>query len=146
LFVAAVVLVICALLFCNAAPSVEALTPSPITPTTSTANPPADQPFTLSGTLTAGSTPLSGKVIKLSRGDSSGHWSGANYTTTDANGAYTIPRTESAQDIYTFQAIFAGGDAYAPANATVSLPVGNFQVTEISIFSIVSFAQRLIES
>ncbi|MGZ4865235.1 MAG: hypothetical protein ACXV39_11490, partial [Halobacteriota archaeon] len=64
-FVVAVVLVISALLFVNAAPVVKALQPTTTTITTSKTNPTLNQPFTLSGTLKAGSTPLSGKSILL---------------------------------------------------------------------------------
>jgi len=122
--VVAVVFVVCALLFCNAAPAVEALTPSTLTITTSNANPAVNQPFTLSGTLKAGTTPLSGSSITLSRKDPSGTWSTVGTTTTDANGAYTFTRSESTQGIYSYQAVFVGNVTYGPSSAYVGLTVG----------------------
>jgi hypothetical protein len=92
-----------------------------MTITPSNATPAANQPFTLSGTLKAGTTPLPGKTINLNRGDPSGGWGVANTTTTDANGTYTFTRTES-PGLYTFQAFFSG-DTYAPSNALVKLTV-----------------------
>ena len=99
-----------------------AATPSTITITTSTTNPAVNQPLTLSGILKAGTTPLSGRTITLSRIDPSGTWSAANTTTTDANGAYTFTQSESASGLYSYGATFSG-DTYAPSNAAVSLTV-----------------------
>ena len=103
--------------------TVGTLTPTAITLTTSNATLALNQPFTLSGTLKANNTPLSGKSITLGRTDPSGHWSAANTTTTATNGTYTFTRSESARGVYTYQAVFFG-DTYAPANSAVSLTVG----------------------
>jgi len=100
-----------------------ATTPTTTTIATSNATPLANQPFTLTGTLKSGSTPLSGKLITLGRTDPSGTWSIANTTTTDANGAYTFTRSESALGYYSYQAIFSG-DTYASSKASVRLVVG----------------------
>ncbi|MGZ4893638.1 MAG: Ig-like domain-containing protein [Halobacteriota archaeon] len=124
-FVVAVVLVISALLFVNAAPVVKALQPTTTTITTSKTNPTLNQPFTLSGTLKAGSTPLSGKSILLGRTDPSGQWSSGGTTTTDANGAYTFTQSESGQGKYWYQAVFSGDTTYAASNAMVSVTVGS---------------------
>jgi len=136
--VVAVVLVISGFLFWHAtsdAPSTNTtLTPS-LSVTASTTTPVVNQSFTLSGTLKAGSTPLSGKTIRLQREDPSGNWVQAvNTTTTDANGAYTLTVSESAQGTYRFEPTFIGA-TYASANATVSITVGNVLETEISILT-----------
>jgi cell division septation protein DedD len=98
------------------------LTPTTLTITANTTTPATNQPFTLSGTLTANGTPLPGKTINLGRTDPSGHLSVTN-TTTATNGTYTFTRSESAQGVYYYRAIFSG-DTYGPANASVSLTVG----------------------
>jgi hypothetical protein len=113
---------------------VGTLTPSTLTITTSNANPAVNQSFTLSGTLKAGSTSLFGKKITLGRTDPSGHWSVANTTTTNTNGAYTFTRSESAPGNYNYQASFAG-DTYAPSNASVSLGIGNLQKAALTVFT-----------
>ena len=112
--------------------TVGTLTPTTITITTSNSTPAVNQPFTLSGTLKSGTTPLSGKRICLGRTDSSGNYSVVNTTTTNANGAYTFTRSESAQGRYSFLAVFYG-DTYAPANAPVSVAVGTLAPTTITI-------------
>jgi protocatechuate 3,4-dioxygenase beta subunit len=104
--------------------TVGTLTPTTVTITTSNANPAVNQLFTISGTLKAGSTPIPGQTITLHRVDPSGTVSVVNTTTTDANGAYTFTRSESAQGRYTFEAVFSGGPTYALSYATVSLTVG----------------------
>src|ERR1019366_5215779 len=108
------------------------LTPTTLTITTSNATPALNQPFTLSGTLKAGTTPLPGKRITLGITDPSGHWSATN-TTTDANGAYTFTRTESAQGFCCYQTVFAG-DTYAPSTSPlVRLTVGTLTPTTLTI-------------
>jgi 5-hydroxyisourate hydrolase-like protein (transthyretin family) len=107
-------------------------TPTPTaTPTTtmtiapSNTSPAVNQAFTLSGTLTSNGTPLSGKTIRLNVRDPSGNWSSwVNATTTDANGAYTFARSESASGAYLYQTFFAGDTSYAYSNALVTLTVG----------------------
>jgi hypothetical protein len=56
--------------------------------------------------------------------DPSGTWTQINTTTTATNGAYTFTRSESAQGVYTYYAIFAGDTAYAPSSAYCSVNVG----------------------
>jgi hypothetical protein len=107
--------------------SVTAGTPTPttITVTVSTTTPAVNQSFTLSGTLKAGSSPLSGKTIRLQREDPSGNWEQAvNTTTTNANGAYTFTWSESAQGHYRFEPTFDGAGAYASANAVIGITIG----------------------
>ena len=125
--VAAVVLMVCGLLFCNAAPAVEAVTPTTLTVTASTTTPAVSKPFTLSGVLTDKSTgtPLSGKTIRLQREDPSGHWEQAvNTSTTNANGAYSFTVSESVQGNYRFQPTFDGAGSYASAYVLMSITVG----------------------
>jgi hypothetical protein len=115
--------------------TVGTLTPTTLTITTSNTKPAVSQSFTLSGTLKSGTTPLSGRTITLGRTDPSGHWSSAGTTTTATNGTYTFTRSESAQGVYWYQAVFAGDTTYGPSNASVSLDVGNLQKSAISIFA-----------
>src|SRR5450759_2757472 len=110
-----------------------AATTTTITLTTNNTHPATNQPFTLSGTLKAGTTPLSGKSITLYR-QVLGVRTVVN--TTDANGAYTFTRSESAPGSYNYQTIFYGDATYAPSNtAAVTVPVGNLQRSVISIFA-----------
>jgi len=113
---------------------VNALTHTTLTITTSNTHPAANQGFTLSGTLKAGSTPLAGKKITLARTDPAGAYSQPKSTTTNANGVYTFPRSES-RGIYYYTAIFSGDATYAPSLASVKLTVGNLQKSTISIVS-----------
>jgi len=101
----------------------SATTPTTITITTNNANPTANQPFTLSGILKAGTTPLSSKSIVIHRVDPSGQWTQVNTTTTDTNGAYTITRSDS-QGKYNYYAVFAGDTTYGASNAFVSVTIG----------------------
>jgi hypothetical protein len=110
-----------------------AFTPTTTTITTSNAKPAVSQSFTLSGTLNSGTTPLSGRTITLGRTDPSGHWSSAGTTTTATNGTYTFTRSESAQGVYWYQAVFAGDTTYGPSNASVSLTVGTLTPTTTTI-------------
>jgi uncharacterized GH25 family protein len=99
-------------------------TPTTLTVTASTTTPAVNKPFTLSGTLTANGTPLSGKTIRLEREDPSGKWQQAvKTTTTDANGAYTFTWSESAQGLYHYQPTFDGAGAYALSYALISINV-----------------------
>jgi hypothetical protein len=131
--VVAVVLVICALLSCNATPVVEALTATTLTIATNNTTPALNQQFTLSGTLKAGTTPLSGKPITLRRMDLSGQWSTISTTTTDTNGNYTFTRSESVQGTYSYYASFAGDTTYSTASSPFVTPsIGTYTATTIT--------------
>jgi len=105
--------------------TVGTLTPTTMTVTASTTTHAVNQKFTLSGTLKAGSTPLSGKTVKLQIKYPDGHWDyGLNTTTTDANGAYTFTISESIMGKYLFEPTFAGAGAYAPAYADIGITIG----------------------
>jgi hypothetical protein len=132
--VVAVVLVICALLSCNATPVVEALTATTLTIATNNTTPALNQQFTLSGTLKAGTTPLSGKPITLRRMDLSGQWSTISTTTTDTNGNYTFTRSESVQGTYSYYASFAGDTTYSTASSPFVTPsIGTYTATTLTI-------------
>jgi protocatechuate 3,4-dioxygenase beta subunit len=105
--------------------TVGTLTPTTLTVTASTTTPAVNQHVTLSGTLKADGIPLPGKTITLAREDPSGNWNHAvNTTTTDAHGAYTFTRSESASGSYRFEPIFDGAGAYASTTTIISLTVG----------------------
>ena len=100
--------------------------PTTITVTASTTTPAVNQPFTLSGTLTAGTTPLSGKTITLLRADPSGTWGAAGTATTAANGAYAFTRSESSQGVYNYYVYFAGDGTHSTATSnTVTVTVSS---------------------
>ena len=106
-----------------------------ITIATSNASPAANQSFTLSGILTAGSTPLSGKKIILCGTDPSGVYSQPYNTTTNANGAYSFTVSEPASGTYHYGAAFPAGDGYAASLASLTLNVGDLQQSVLSVFS-----------
>jgi hypothetical protein len=110
-----------------------AATPTALTITTNNATPAVNRPFTLSGTLTADGTPLSGRSITLNRLDPSGYLSAVNTTTTDATGAYAITRSEPTSGRYSFQAAFYGGDTYTPSTAALKITVGTLTPTALTI-------------
>src|SRR5450756_1829002 len=115
--------------------TVGTLTPTSLTITTNNNNPAANQSFTLSGTLKAGTTSLSGKSITFQRVDSSGTWTVIGTTTTDTNGAYTFTRSESTSGPYTYFALFNGDTTYASSVAYSTLPIGNLQKSTLSVIS-----------
>jgi hypothetical protein len=84
-----------------------------MTLTTNTTTPATNQPFTLSGTLTANGTPLPGKTINLGRIDPSGTWSPDGTTTTATNGTYTFTLSESTPGNYYYQPVFPGDTTYS---------------------------------
>jgi hypothetical protein len=104
--------------------TIDVRNPAILTFTTSNTKPAVNQPFALSSTLKSGITPLSSKPVMLGRTDSSVYWSSAGTTTTATNGAYTFTRSESAQGVYWYQAVFAGDTTYSPSNAGRSVNVG----------------------
>jgi hypothetical protein len=115
---------------------VAAITANTLTITANTTTPAANQSFTLSGTLTAGTTPTPGKTITLLRAGPSGTWGAVGTTTTASNGSYTFTRSES-QGVYHYYAYFAGDTTtYSTSTSpTVILTVGNLQQSAISIFA-----------
>lgn len=95
----------------NTTPAVKpsALQPTTLTIATNNTAPVTNQSFTLSGMLTAGTTPLFGKTITLDRVDPSGTRTQVNTTTTTTtNGTYSFTRSESSQGTYSYYAVFAG--------------------------------------
>jgi hypothetical protein len=102
--------------FLGSVTSVQALETTTITIAPSSNNPVANQPFTLSGTLKAGTTPLS-KSIVLYRVNTANQWTQVNTTTTDANGAYTFTRSDPPGLCY-YYAVFNGDATYVKSVAS----------------------------
>ena len=139
--IAALIIGMCGCTSSSNTPTVT-LTPTPtpkttitLTITTSSAHPAANQSFTLSGTLKAGSTPLSGKKIILARTDQSDAYSEPYSTTTNANGAYTFTLSESESGNYRYTTHFTGDATYTRTIASLTLPVGDLQTSALSIVS-----------
>ncbi|MEI7827929.1 MAG: hypothetical protein WCI87_09095, partial [Euryarchaeota archaeon] len=106
-----------------------------ITLASSNTNPAAKQSFTFSGTLKAGSTPISGKKIILCRMDPSGKYSEPSSTTTNANGAYSFAFSEPVSGTYHYGAAFQGDTSYAKAYASLTLGVGNLQQSVLTVYT-----------
>jgi 5-hydroxyisourate hydrolase-like protein (transthyretin family) len=104
--------------------NVGTLQSTALTLTTSNSNPAANQSFTLSGTLKAGSTPLSGKTIFLIRQDrTTGLYTTLDTTTTTAAGTYTFTRSDP-QGSYLYQVTFYGDTTYARSDAVLLCTIG----------------------
>jgi len=99
-------------------------TPTQLSLTTSNTNPAVNQQFTLSGTLTAGTTPLAGKSIIIIREDPTGTWSNVGTTQTGTNGTFSLTNSEPSTGPYTYQAYFNGDTTYGASNAGSSADVG----------------------
>ena len=101
----------------------------------STNNAPAvNQSYTLYGSLQDGGSgaPLAGQPVTVTILSSSGGLVSID-TTTNANGAYAITRSESAPDTYWDTVYFQGNSGYFATNAMVFLPVGNLIPTTLSL-------------
>ena len=129
-----VVILLLAILFASVAPTLRP-TPTQLSAATKVSSVAIDEQFTLSGTLTAGITPVSGETITLMRADPSGNWDAAGTATTAANGSFTFTRNES-QGVYNYYAYFAGDRAYGTSTSTgVTLHVVDMQKSVISLFA-----------
>ena len=100
-------------------------TPTTLTLTTSKTNPAVNQTFTLSGTLTANGTPLSGRQIILLSDDPSGTWNNLGTVTTTANGSYSFTVSEASSGHYGYQTDFPGDNTYAISYAGSGADVGS---------------------
>jgi hypothetical protein len=102
----------------------------------STNNTPAvNQSFTVYGTLQDGvsGAPLAGQSITLQVEQL---WSGQSVyvkTTTNANGAYSLTVSGSAQGVYGLYPTFAGNPSYAPSTGYLEVTVGNPIPTALSL-------------
>ena len=130
--VVAVVLVICALLFCNANALVEAKTPV-VTDKASTAltisapsSAQVKQSFLITGQLTANRA-LSTKCVVLLQRLSRNTWT--TITSQTITGTYSFSRTETAANTYQYRTIYAGNAPYVSAIS----PTATVTVTPVKI-------------
>ncbi len=108
--------------------------PTTLSRTTSNTTPAVNQTFTLSGTLTANSAPLSGRQIILLSDDSPGTWNNLGTATTTANGSYSFTRSEASQGTYFYEVWFLGSSTYFQSEAMIgALTVGNPITTTLSV-------------
>jgi hypothetical protein len=110
-----------------ASPGVGSLQQSVLSVFSSTIAPAVNQSFTVHGTLQDGvsGAPLAGQSITLQIEQL---WSGQSIyvkTTTNANGAYTVTVSGSAQGVYGLYPTFAGNPSYAPSIGYLEVTVGN---------------------
>ncbi|MGB8372560.1 MAG: hypothetical protein WCE82_06530, partial [Halobacteriota archaeon] len=113
--------------------TVGTLQPTTLTATTSNANPAVNQSFTVSGTLTANGTSLSGKQITLLRKDPTGAWSNLGTTTTTANGYYSFTRSEASPGLYLYQTNSQPDTTYATSYASCQVLVGTVIPTTLTV-------------
>jgi len=102
----------------------------------STNNAPAvNQSFTVHGTLQDGvsGAPLAGQSITLQVEQLWSLKSVNVVTTTNANGTYAVPLSESAQGVYGLYPTFAGNPSYSPSTGYLEVTVGNPIPTALSL-------------
>jgi hypothetical protein len=100
-------------------------TPTTLTLTTSDTNPAVNQTFTLSGTLTANGTPVSGSHITLMSQWPPGTWNNLGTATTGTNGSYSFTVSEASPGHYGYQTDFPGDNTYAISYAGSGADVGS---------------------
>ena len=101
------------------------LVPTTLTLVTSNTNPAVNKTFTLSGTLTANGTPLSGRQIILLSVDPSGAWTNLGTATTGTNGSYSFTVSEASPGHYGYQTDFPGDTTYSVSYAGSGANVGS---------------------
>src|SRR5665811_1244423 len=86
----------------------------------STSTPAVNQPFTLNGTLKAGSTSIAGATIQLQK-NISGTWTNVagKTNTTQPDGTYNITTSEPTAVTYQYRTTYAGNATYANATSSV---------------------------
>jgi 5-hydroxyisourate hydrolase-like protein (transthyretin family) len=109
------------------------LVPTTLTLTTSDTNPAVNQTFTLSGTLTANGTPVSGSHITLMSQWPPGTWNTLGTVTTLADGSYSFNRSEASSGAYAYQVSFNGDTQYASSSNGRTVDVGNLNDSAINI-------------
>jgi hypothetical protein len=119
--VVAVVLVTCALLFCNATAVVEAKISTALT-VSGPSSAQVKQSFSITGKLTANGATLTNKIVSLQR------LSGTAWTTlasqTATTGTYSFSRTETTAAACQYRTIYAGSASYTSATSpTVTVTV-----------------------
>ena len=105
--------------------TVGSLAPTTLSLTTASKNPAVNETFTLSGTLTANGTPLSGRQITLISEDPSGTWNDLGNATTLANGFYSFNLNEVSPGHYGYQTNFDGDNTYSDSYASSGADVGS---------------------
>jgi hypothetical protein len=129
--VVAVVLVICALLFCNASAAIEAksptVTPSKISTAITISAPPSaqvKQSFTITGKLTANGASFTKSTVSLQR------LSGSTWTTIASQtvtGTCSFSRTETTANTYKYRTTYAGSAPYVSSTS----PTATVTVTAV---------------
>ena len=77
------------------------------------------QSFTISGTLSAGTTRIAGAKITLQNSTDDATWNNVTTTATDATGNYQFSNTESATNIYYYRTAYDGNATYDNATSNV---------------------------
>jgi hypothetical protein len=131
-FIAAVVLVVCALLVCNAVPAKEAKPRSTTATVTPAKTPTAlaiaapssaqvNQSFSITGILTANGAPLTKQTVSLQRLRGTTWTTLASQTVT---GTYSFSRTETTANTYKYRTTYAGSAPYvSPTSPTATVTV-----------------------
>jgi hypothetical protein len=100
-------------------------------------NPAVKQQYTVSGRLTVGATgaPIAGKqVLFYVKPPGSAYGTiFEQWITTDANGAWSVTRSESAQGTYVLQINFYGDSNYVKSDEMVFLTIGNPTPTKLIV-------------
>ena len=111
-----------------------ALIPTP-TPTLTITAPPlvsANQGFTISGSLTYGTTDITSATISLQRSADGVAWNLIGTTTTDDSGNYSFINSESAAGTHQYQTTYAGNAPYIGATSrSVTVTVRPYASTSI---------------
>jgi len=91
-----------------------------LTAASNNSTPAVSQPFTISGTLTNGTTPLAGATIQLQK-NVSGTWTdvAGKTNTTTALGTYNITTSEPTAATYQYRTTYAGNATYQNTTSSV---------------------------
>ena len=121
--IAVAVAVICALVFCNAAPAIQAKTPSTTVAAAKTtltilapSSVPVRQSFSISGQLTSNGSPFTRSIVYLQRFNGN-TWT--NIAMKAVTGTYSFSLTEITSNTYQYRTTYAGSATYASATSPV---------------------------
>ncbi len=121
--IAVAVAVICALVFCNAAPVIQAKTPSTTVAAAKTTLTilapslvPVRQSFSISGQLTSNGAPFTRSIVYLQRFNGN-TWT--NIAMKAVTGTYSFTLTEITSNTYQYRTTYAGSATYASATSPV---------------------------
>jgi 5-hydroxyisourate hydrolase-like protein (transthyretin family) len=104
-------------------------------------NPAVGQTFTFSGYLKANGTALSGEEISAQECYPTGNtsaWRPIGSATTDANGYFSITRSEQTSGEYWYEFWFVGNGTYATCSNGMYVPIGTLESTSLSMNSSVT--------